>query len=297
MKNEFDYLNDADIDFSVYSEQQLTKKERMRMKNVIKKHKKINYLKLAGLAACIALVAALAQTAMAQDFFGRIIKSVSTGHNTFVETDSRGASAPIPKELSGLIFDKNGQPAKNIASGETYYDKDGKKIGDLQEFAREHADSLTIVNADGTEATVNIKGAGDSDPLMNAAAEGQIVISDPEKINDYIDFSAKLPQYLPEGFRFYGATAFSTDGQYLFVYYKNDKTGKCISVDERILNEETAFSASFDGKMTETKIHGNTAVMYGSKTIDWEEDGISIGISTKNAVDKSELLKMAESVK
>ena len=279
MKNEFDYLNDTEIDFSIYDEQQLTKKERRRMKNVIKKHQKINYLKLAGLAACVALVAVFAQTALAQEFFVKIIKSVSTGYNTFVETDSDGAAVPVPVELSGLIFDKNGLQANKISSGETYYDKNGKKI------------------TDGTETTVNIKDAGDSDPLINAAAEGWVVISDPEKINDYLDFSAKLPKYVPEGFRFYGATASPTDGQYLFVYYKNDKTEKCISVHERILNEETAFSASFDGKMTETKIHGNKAVIYDGRNIDWEEDGISIGISAKNAVSKAELLKIADSVK
>ncbi|MDD6214143.1 MAG: DUF4367 domain-containing protein [Firmicutes bacterium] len=297
MKNEFDYLNDTEIDFSIYDEQQLTKKERRRMKNVIKKHQKINYLKLAGLAACVALVAVFAQTALAQEFFVKIIKSVSTGYNTFVETDSDGAAVPVPVELSGLIFDKNGLQANKISSGETYYDKNGKKITDLQKFAQEYTDSLTIVNADGTETTVNIKDAGDSDPLINAAAEGWVVISDPEKINDYLDFSAKLPKYVPEGFRFYGATASPTDGQYLFVYYKNDKTEKCISVHERILNEETAFSASFDGKMTETKIHGNKAVIYDGRNIDWEEDGISIGISAKNAVSKAELLKIADSVK
>ncbi len=101
MKNEFDYLNGAAIDFSKYEETNLTGKELENMKNVIKnspdKKRRIRWGAVAGLAACVAVVAAFTQTAFGKELIGAVIKTISTGKNTFYQYDMSNAEVEIPK--------------------------------------------------------------------------------------------------------------------------------------------------------------------------------------------------------
>ncbi len=283
MKNEFDYLNDVKIDFSQYEITDLTEKERIKMKKA--NRKRISRGKILALAACIAAVAAFSQTALATDLFGRIVKTVTTGHNSFVQTDMTGVSAPIPKEYRGYLFDENGNEATNYTDGAIYYDRSGNKIEDLEDYLSENVPELKAA-----------KEKQNDDPLEESKKNGYPIIKDINEIDSYLCFKSALPEYLPEGYSFYGATAYGD--QYLFVYYKNDKTGKYIMVDERILNEETAFSTGTDGKIKETSINGHKAVILDGRSIDWEQNGISIGIAFCHSKisQKDELLKIAKSV-
>ena len=108
-RNEFDFLNDVKMDFSDYEIMNLSEMERNKMKNVNKPHKKFSVGKVSALAACVALVVALSQTAMAKDFFSNIISSVSTGHNLFVKTDDSNMKMTLPDEVKGKFYDKDGK--------------------------------------------------------------------------------------------------------------------------------------------------------------------------------------------
>ena len=293
MKNEFDYLNDVKMDFSIYEKSELTDLERVKMKKLIKNNKKINRGKILGLAACIATVAIFSQTVFAKELFVSILKTVSTGHNHFSVVDSSNLETKLPKEAVGLIFDKDGKKAKTYQQGVDYYDKDGNKIEDYEAFLTEHLDSVTIESEDG-KVKVSLNDKASNDPLAHAKECGYPIIDDISKINDYLSFTAQLPEYLPEGFTFYGASAYGTD--YLFVFYMND-ANEYLMLHERIINEETAFSTGTDGTIEEIDINGNKAVLMDDRSIDWECDGISVGFNSRGCISRDELLKVAKSIK
>ncbi len=284
MKNEFDYLNDISVDFSLYQEIPLTKKEYQKMTC----QKRRSAKKYALLAACLGIVAILSVSAYASGFFGKIVKTVSTGHNEFSQMDMTGVRYPIPKELDGLLFDKNGIKITEFTPNTVYYDQNGNEITDLQAFAHEHG--ITALTT--AEGTVQLS-EKETDPLASARKDGYPVISNPDDINSYLSFCAKLPSWLPDGYTFLGATAYGD--QYLFVYYQNQE-GHYIMLDERILNEETAFSASTDGVLEKVLVNGNSAVLLDGTSLNWETDDISIGISSRGLLSREELFKLAESI-
>lgn len=284
MKNEYDYLNDISVDFSLYQEIPLTKKEYQKMTCQKRKSTK-KYLLL---AACVSTIAALGISAYASGFFGKIVKTVSTGHNEFSLIDMTGVSYPIPPELDGLLFDKNGVEITEFSPNTVYYDQDGNEITDLQAFARTHG----ITSLTTPEGTAKLS-EEETDPLADAKKNGYPIIKNPEDISSHLSFGAKLPTYLPDGFTFLGAAAYGD--QYLFVYYQN-KDGNYIMLDERILNEETAFSVGTDGILEEALVNGHSAVLLDGTNLNWEADGVSIGISSRGLLSREELFQMAESI-
>lgn len=294
MKNEFDYLNDVKTDFSVYGEIELTDTERVKMKNIIKKNKKLNRGKIIGLAACVAVAAVFSQTVFAKELFGTILKTFTTGHNQFALVDTDGMSVKLPECAIGLIFDKDGNKVTEFKKDTDYYDKDGKKIDDYEMFMKSNfPDGITMHTEDG-DIMISFAEQDNNDPLENAKKFGYPIIHDIEKINSYLNFEAQLPQYLPEGFTFYGASAYGTD--YLFVYYMNDK-GEYLMLDERIINDETAYSSATEGTIEEIEINGSKAVIMDKRSINWECGGISIGFNGRGVISEDELIKVANSIK
>ena len=185
---------------------------------------------------------------------------------------------------SKLITLENGKKAVRV----TWYDQNGNEITDLQAFAHEHG--ITVLTT--AEGTVQLS-EKETDPLASARKDGYPVISNPDDINSYLSFCAKLPSWLPDGYTFFGATAYGD--QYLFVYYKNQE-GNYIMLDERILNEETAFSTGTDGVLETASVNGNSAVLLDGTSLNWETDDISIGISSRGLLSREELFKLAESI-
>ncbi len=291
-KNEFDYLNDVKMDFSDYEIMNLTELERNTMKNINKPHKKFSVGKLSALAACVALVVAFSQTAIAKDFLSNIITNVSTGHNQFFKIDDSNRKMTLPKEVRGKFFDKEGNPVTEYRSGDKLYDAEGNEISDVPRYITETLgiDTLTM---NGAKVKVQVK-PSDKDVLKEAEEKGENVVYDIEKINDSLNFTAKLPDYVPENFEFFGATA---DGDYLFLYYREKETGSFFAIHERAINDETAFQSSTDGSLIETTVNGNKAVLMDGDCLDWETDGIAIGVMGRNVISTTDVYKVADSIK
>ena len=130
--------------------------------------------------------------------------------------------------------------------------------------------------------------------MKEAEEKGENVVYDIEKINDSLNFTAKLPDYVPENFEFFGATA---DGDYLFLYYREQETGSFFAIHERAINDETAFQSSTDGSLIETTVNGNKAVLMDGDCLDWETDGIAIGVMGRNVISTTDVYKVADSIK
>lgn len=290
MKNEYDYLNDVTVDFSKYEEIKLSEKELKKMKKITSK-KKICISKIAAVAASIAIVAALSQTALAKQLMDRIIKTVSTGQNSFTQYDSSDMTVEIPDEYKGLFFDRKGNELEYLTMGKAVYDADGSEITDMVAYLNEHLNSDEYIFASGNRENY-------SSTIEYCADNGYSILQGEElsKLSDVLDFAPLLPGEFPEGFDLTAAAYFDTDGKYVTLACTNAE-GQEIIIMERILNEDTATHMGTDSTIEEIEINGNKAVLIGDQSLDWEVGNLSVAISGRGNITRDELIAMAESMR
>lgn len=298
LKNEFDYLNDAVVELSGYDETELTEKELKAMKKLVSGTPRKKLLTRIGvIAACVGLVAALGQTGFAKELIGNIVNRLSTGHNEFFQYDMSDAEWDIPKELQ-IFYDENGNLISKYSDGTVLYDKDGNKIEDVAGYIESLPyEVVEHIVDDKTEISIAL--GKENDPMERYRAQGYSIIdseSDMDVLGDALDFTPILPAELPEGFRFHGAAYFDTSTYYLTLIYMNEKD-EYITVHERLINEETAFSMGTDGTIEELEINGHTAVLSNDVSLDWEVGDVSVGIAGRGFLTRDELINMAESMK
>lgn len=294
MKSEFDILNDVTVDFSAYEVKELNEKELNAMKDVIKTPKKKVWARIGAIAACVGLVAALSQTAFAKEFIDNVVKKLSTGHNNFYQVDFSDAEVELPEALQ-IFYDENGKLITTYREGHTvFYDKDGNKIDDVKGYVRSQIEAGVIENEDGTRIKINFS---DAPTVERYRDSGYTVIeneADMTVLDEALDFTPVMPGKLPEGFSFLGAAYFDTSGYYLTLIYANGD-GDEIYVSERLINEETAFETGSNEKIEEIEISGHKAVLTGDHSIDWESDGVAVGINA-HGISREALIAMAESM-
>lgn len=264
MKNKYRALNNVKMDFSGYEEYQLSDLEMEKMKksieNRVKNGKKLSWKKLAAVAACVAVVAALTQTSFAKSIVNGIIEKVSTGHNTVTKVDPNYSPAPIDKEILS----------------ET--EENGVKI---------------VEYADGSSVMVSYAGEGDISERHFYVNENEIAnyTSFAPKLPSYLpEGYAFDTAYLMKD------ENGNASGDYLFIEYKNEAADKKIRIHERVANDETGYETGAVGEITQVDINGSNAALYDN-TIMWEADGVSVEISGFEAgLDNDALVKMAKSV-
>jgi hypothetical protein len=134
--------------------------------------------------------------------------------------------------------------------------------------------------------------------------DGMLIVKDTNKLNDYTCFNVILPKYLPEGYEFARAEFYKDEdgnvskGKYIDLYFGNKETGKEVFMQQRFADEETAFTISTGENIEKVKINNVEGIVNGNYNVDWEYNGVIYGISTKKAgIDKSEVIKIAESIK
>ncbi len=280
MKNAYDYLNNVKMDFSKYEEENITEREISDMRKKISDKKPMNLKRICVLAAC-AVFTFVCGTALAANY----IRKVSTGHNEFYQYPAEERA--VPEKLRGLLFDKNGNELTHVGSDTEMYDKDGNLFDD-ESFAALIEDTL------GSEVKIVTDKEYDPETAEHTFASL-------EEAQKTASFDIKVPEHLPEGYELARVYTFTDgkgnySGDYMTLVYKNGE--KDIHVFERIINDETAFSAGTDGTLEEIELNGVTAVIMDGTSIDWEtKDSVSVGISSKGHITKDELIKMAESTK
>ncbi len=282
MKNAYDYLNDVRMDFDIYDEEPITEEEVYKMSKISKTEKK--GLKKKALIIGAAAVFAVATGVMAADGnIGGIIKTITLGNNIFVQTDPEAAH-PLPEELYGRLYDKQGNIVTAVTEDglDSLYDENGKHID---------SDRLMEIFEDAL---------GDEADFYEEDEADKVTWSSLEEAQAAADFDIKQPGYMPEGFAFESAHAYkdkegSLSGLYVNLDY-SDGNGNVITVMERLLNEETAFKISTDGEMEEVLINGINAVILNGRNINFEtQDNISVSIHGGN-IARDELIKIAESI-
>ena len=267
----------ADNDFSQNSKQEEVFAKTIKTINenggeVMKQSRLVKYAlpKVAAVAMVCILGFSAMQTSFAQELAGKVLKTISLGHITVYEDEPRDGGSSIPAELKGEYFDKDGNPVEELSPDgpQQIYSADGK-----------------VVIGFGAEE----------------AAEGKLIVKDPDKLNDYTCFNVILPSYLPEGFAFEKAQFYEDenatveDTKYIGLYFTHQETGKYIYMQQRFADAETGYAAG--GYQVEAiKINGADAVMY-DRNLDWEANGVIYALSGRGVVANSELIKIAESIK
>ncbi len=291
MKNEFDYLNDVKMDFSLYGEEILSEKEIRNMKRSAE-----NKTRRRGIAIAAAAAAAITGTAFASGFAGNIIRQISTGHNTVMQTDPNKI-LELPENLQGKFFDENGTPIGALSQKDfdNLYDADGNKLS-----KSDYAD--IVAEAYGGEAKVSENGEVKiSLPNDKDLAAHEHDFADADDAAAQASFDLKLPQALPDGYALDRVYTYTNDdgsytGNYVTLEYKNGKDR--IIMYERAINDETAFSASTDDEIKEVDINGSAAVLEGSRIISWEtNDDVSVSVQMPDGTAENDTISFAESVK
>lgn len=261
----------------------------------ISKYKGDNYMKesnkskrIGKVAASFALVGvlslSLAQTSFAQGAVEKIIQSINLGHIGVTQFEpSKDEKMEVPPELKGKIFDKNRKPIDVVTK---------QTAGKIYTAKGEEIDHIS----DGKIVTVAEQEKLESEKVLT--------IKDSNEINKYTCFKVILPSYLPNGYRFDKAEFTKhndnkevKNSPYVNLYFINSKTGKTIYMQQRAAVDDMKYFSGTDGKVEKVKINGVDAVIQGNRTIDWETKDALYGLSGRGNISKSELIKIAESIK
>lgn len=281
-------------DFSKASHKEAVRKKvlnNIREKEGDRMKKSQRFKKPAVAVASIALgVALFAQTAIAQEFTQKIkeIFSIADGNINIIQEEpvERPDGVPVPESLKGQIFDSEGNEVKAFKDSlKEIYTKSGEKIAYL---TNDENNEMIIV----TEAQEAAR-----------KAETTLTLTDANQRNDYTAFDVKLPEYLPDGYKFDRIELYKDENgkvensKYIDIFYTNESTGNFIFMQQRLSDEETGFTTGTDGTVEKVKVNGAEALIMDDSSIDWEADGVLYHMTSRGAVGKDDLLKMAESIK
>lgn len=284
----------SDTDFSAQSNEEqvfnrIVKNVENKGDNIMKKcnKRKRPAVIAATLAATVVVTGSLMQTSFAKEIASKILKSFNVGNYTAVILDEKDEPSEfnVPDELKGQIFDKDGKVIDVLTkeNREKLYTKTGEKIAYINIKEKK---IITEVEAEKEE---------------NKNESRNVEFKDINKANEKLCFKAKLPSYLPEGFKFEKAELCGDkDGlsdKYVSLYFKNENTGKTIYMQQRWVCEETKCYGNSD-KIEEVNINGSKALLCDDRTLDWEADNVMNFLSiSRSGLSKTELIKIAESIK
>ncbi|KGK88540.1 DUF4367 domain-containing protein [Clostridium sp. HMP27] len=247
--------------------------------NVMKKSNKLKKVVIAA-ASFVIVCGVFSQTSFAKDLAEKVIKKISLGHITAVQTEpSEVKEVAVPDNLKGKIFDKNKKPLTVVT----------RDTGKIYTAAGEEIESCV----DGKIITV---------AEAKKMDENNLIVKDASSLNKYTCFNVKLPSYLPKDYKFDRAEFYKGEKgdiskKYIDLFFTNEKTGKFIYMQQRFADEETKYATGTDGKMEKVKVNGVDAVIIDDRYIDWEANGVLYSLSGRGEFTKDELIKIAESIK
>lgn len=235
------------------------------------------------LAACLTVV--LSATAYA------VVNYLNLGKHAQYMMDSRDASEqsarmeePLPAELQGSLYDKNGKVIETIGEMQNdIYNSEGEAV-------------ITTSDASGALVIVTQEEAREKQMLKTTLFTGL------EDAQTYLAFKAKSLPYIPAGYELEGYRIFNDENgkpyqdiKYLEMYlYKIDNADEYVYIQVRLMDEETAFASSASNDLKKTSINGYEAIVDGNN-IDILIGDVMYMIAGRN-LPQSEVLKMAESL-
>lgn len=257
-----------------------------RGEDTVKKPNKFKHpiTKVASFALIGVISISLMQTSFAQEVVGKVLKTISLGHIVVFEDEfPEMESYPVPEKLKGKIFDKDGNTIKEFSKSipGNVYTANGEQIANVDFKTGE------IITVDESE---------------KQRKEQTLVVKDSKELNNYTCFDVILPSYLSKGYKFDRAEFYKDENgiventKYIDLYFTNEKTGKFIYMQQRFADEETGY-ATGGTKIEEIKVNGVDAVIIDDRNFAWEVNGVLYSLSGRGEINKTELIKIAESIK
>lgn len=236
------------------------------------------------LVAVVASLLCLSMVVYGQELV-RIIKTVTLGNYAqYNVVDDLRDTNPLPENLVGQLFDKDGKVLTSYPKKTAMYDVNGQemrvyidgevaKIATVEEYEKMH-DFKTVDFYDIKEA------------------------------QSYFICDILMPTYLPNGYSFKNISFYadskeklSTEegaNKYMNVYYSNGKDE--IYSQVRYMDEETAFGSSASETIQKTKINGHDVVIDGNG-LDIQIGDVMYMFFANENLNVDELVKIAESLK
>lgn len=238
------------------------------------------------LVAVAATLLCLSMAVYGQDLW-RIIKTVRLGNYAeYNVMEDLRESIPVPENLAGQLFDKDG----NV----------------LTAFAKD--EERHMYNADGEEVTIYFD--GESAQIMTAeeyeklSKPKSVEFTDIQEGTSYFITDVLMPTYLPDGYSFKNISFFGDSkekinseedrNKYMNVYYSNGEDE--IYSQIRFMDERTAFGSGASAEVKTVKINGYDAVVDGNH-LDIQIGDVMYMFFANENLDTAELIKIAESLK
>ena len=287
-KSELSRIEDRiyQIDFSQSVDSEAMRKRILKEseeKRGVYMRKHLSFKKIATIIAAAVLGSCLMlQTTFGQEVVAKVLKRFTITGSTYEQMNPKAVVEPVelPDSLKGKVFTKDGKEITVITEDtEGFCDKDGNPITG---FDPETGEIWTEKD-------------------LNEIIDGMLVERDIHKINDHICFKAKIPAYVPEGYKFDRFQYFKkdesspTNGMYGYLYYVNEETGKDILIMENYDCYMTRGTLTTDSVIEKIDINGVEAMLVGG-TVDWVEDGVGIFYVGKG-IETEELINSASSMK
>ena len=272
------------IDFSQSVDSEAMRKRILKEseeKRGVYMRKHLSFKKIATIIAAAVLGSCLMlQTTFGQEVVAKVLKRFTISGSTYEQRNPEAFEpVELPDSLKGKVFTKDGKEITVITEDtEGFCDKDGNAI---TSFDPETGEIWTEKD-------------------QKEVIDGMLVERDIHKINDHICFKAKIPAYVPEGYKFdrfqyWKDDGGEYDGMYGDLYYVNEETGNEIIIMERHDCYATQGVLTTDSVIEKIDINGVEAMLVGG-TVDWVEDGVGIFYVGKG-IETEELIKSASSMK
>ena len=258
----------------------------------IEKRSRIMGYKKPLLAACLMIVAIgnLMQTAWGEEMAEKIIRSIRLPHIQAIQCEeNEERSFEVPESLKGQIFDSEGNEVKVITKQNcrSLYTKSGEKISHIDSYEQ------------------RIVAEAEQQKMIQKMKDSIYEVKEMDQVASYLCFKPKFLTYVPKGYEFDRAELYKDEqgnvgknSKYVNLYYKNPTTGDEIYIQERYACEETAYEMGSDEEVQKIQLNGVEAILTGNDSLDWEKDGIIIGMHVhQEYLSKEELIKIGEGIK
>ncbi|SHH47747.1 hypothetical protein SAMN02745245_01413 [Anaerosphaera aminiphila DSM 21120] len=249
-------------------------KEEVHEKMKENKNKKKKGFKVAAVAA-VAVLLITPMTSTGQELYRTIKEAILPSGRVQIIEEERVAEGPmempVPEELKGQLFDKDGNELAVMKEDTIPYNKDGEKVSVSygvweDENGVKHEEYEVFTEAEDVVKQEKLK---IYEPVDKVAEEklafNPLVLKDKKYEYKY-------------------AMTFAEDGDNEKSEYGNfiyEKGGKEITLYERVSSEESGYGT--DGEnVQEVDLNGVSAIYYNNNTLDFERDGLLVGIHCKD---------------
>ncbi|RVU54734.1 DUF4367 domain-containing protein [Anaerosphaera multitolerans] len=272
MEKDLDYIKDLEFAkklSNLYASDEKVKEEVFNKMKDNKKRKSNKFKAITATAAAVVLL--LPMTSMGQELYRTIKEAVLPSGRIQIIEEERVSDAPIevpvPEQLKGQLFDKDGNELTVMKEDTIPYNKDGEEVmisgGTwIDENGVEHEEWKAMTKAE-----------------REAEDEKYRIYDSVDKVvEERLTFN---PLVLKDSkYEYKYVMTFTEDKKSDYGHFYYEKDGKEIILFERVSSEEAGYATGGEN-VQEVTLDGVPAIYYGNDSLDFERDGLLVGLQCK----------------